>query len=241
MGLIAAKNLLRLGCDVLLLGRKRAKIEAIAKSLGEDVRFDTMENLHKYLNRYRLLFSATSAKETIIDSSMIESDTLDRVWFDMAIPRDIEEMPNLKKLQLFRIDDLKSISKDNYALKQEQAIRAIEIVEVYKDEFYRWLRALSIEPVIKDIRLQAKSAIEKELERAIQKKFVPKEYEANMQKMAEQMFNRFLHDATHNLRQCSSEITSTKRVDAIKEIFEIVIDDRNAKKYKKEHHTKGYK
>jgi glutamyl-tRNA reductase len=172
---------------------------------------------------------------------MIESDSLDRVWFDMAIPRDIEEMSNLKKLQLFRIDDLKNISKENYALKQEQAIRAVEIVEVYKDEFYKWLRALSIEPVIKDMRLQAKSAIDKELERAIQKKFVPKEYKANMQKMAEQMFNRFLHDATQNLRQCSSEITSTKRVDAIKEIFEIVIDDRNAKKYKKEHHVKGYK
>ena len=136
---------------------------------------------------------------------------------------------------------LKNISKENYALKQEQAIRAIEIVEVYKDEFYKWLRALSIEPLIKDMRLQAKSAIDKELKRAIQKKFVPREYEANMQKMAEQMFNRFLHDATQNLRQCSSEITSTKRVDAIKEIFEIVIDDRNAKKYKKEHHVKGYK
>jgi glutamyl-tRNA reductase len=241
MGLIAAKNLLRLGCDVLLLGRNRDKIETIAKSLGEDVRFDTMDNLHKHLNRYRLLFSATSAKETIIQPSMIESDSLDRVWFDMAIPRDIEEMSNLKKLQLFRIDDLKNISKENYALKQEQAIRAVEIVEVYKDEFYKWLRALSIEPVIKDMRLQAKSAIDKELERAIQKKFVPKEYESNMQKMAEQMFNRFLHDATQNLRQCSSEITSTKRVDAIKEIFEIVIDDRNAKKYKKEHHVKGYK
>ena len=241
MGLIAAKNLLRLDCDVLLLGRNRDKIEAIAKSLGENVRFDTMENLHKHLNRYRLLFSATSAKETIIKPLMIESDSLDRVWFDMAIPRDIEAMPNLKKLQLFRIDDLKNISKENYALKQEQAIRAIEIVEVYKDEFYKWLRALSIEPVIKDMRLQAKNAIDKELERAIQKKFVPKEYEENMQKMAEQMFKRFLHDATQNLRQCSSEITSTKRVDAIKEIFDIVIDDRNAKKYKKEHHAKGYK
>jgi len=241
MGLIAAKNLLRLDCDVLLLGRDRDKIASIANSLGENVRFDTMETLHKHLNRYRLLFSATSAQDTILKPFMIESDNLDRVWFDMGIPRDIEDMPKLKKLQLFRIDDLKNISKENYALKQEQAIRALEIVERYKDEFYKWLRALSIEPVIKDMRIQAKQAIDKELERAIKKKFLPKEYEANMQKMAEQMFNRFLHDATQNLRQCSSEITSTKRVDAIKEIFEIVIDDREAKKYKKEHHIKGYK
>ncbi len=240
MGIIAIKNLLRLGCDVVILGRNRDKLEIIAKDLGDDVRIDTMDNLHKYLNRYRLLFSATSAKNTIINLSMIESDNIDRVWFDMAIPRDIDEMSNLTKLQLFRIDDLKIISKENYALKQEQAIRAKEIVEIYRDDFYRWLRALSIEPVIKDMRLQAQSAIDKELNRAINKKFVPKEYRENIQKMAEQMFNRFLHDATQNLRQCSSEITSTKRVDAITEIFNIVVDEKDAKRYKKEHHIKGY-
>jgi len=240
MGMIAAKNLLRLDCDVLLLGRNRDKLEEKAKELGDNVWIDTMDNLHKYLNRYRLLFSATSAKETIINPSMIENDNLDRVWFDMAIPRDIDEM-GIEKLKLFRIDDLKGISKDNYALKQEQANRAVEIVEKYKDEFYKWLRKLSIEPVIKDMRLQAKSAIDKELERAIKKKFVPKEYKENIEKMAEQMFKRFLHDATQNLRQCSSESNSTKRVDAIKDIFKITVDNVDPLKYKKEHHVKGYK
>jgi glutamyl-tRNA reductase len=239
MGIIAAKNLLRLDCDILLLGRDKSKLEKIAKQLDENVRVDTMDNLHKYLNRYRLLFSATSAKGTIITRSMIESDNLDRVWFDMAIPIDIEEM-NLEKLRLFRIDDLKAISKENHALKLEQANRAVVIVEKYRDEFYKWLRALSIEPVIKNIRLQAKNAIDKELNRAIKKKFIPKEYRDNIEKMAEQMFNRFLHDSTQNLRQCSSNTGSTKRVDAIKELFEIVTDEKNIKKYKNEHHVKGY-
>ena len=240
MGMIAAKNLLRLDCDVLLLGRNKEKLEEKAKELGENVWTDTMDNLHKYINRYRLLFSATSAKGIVIEASMVKNDNLDRVWFDMAIPRDIDDM-DLDKLQLFRIDDLKAISKENYALKEEQAIRAADIVEKYKNEFYKWLRKLSIEPVIKDIRLQAKSAIKKELDRAIKKKFVPKEYKDNLEKMAEQMFNRFLHDATQNLRQCSSESNSTKRVDAIKYIFKITTDDANASKYKKEHHVKGYK
>jgi len=226
MGIIAIKNLLRLGCDIVILGRDKDKLKAIAKDLGEDVRVDTMEHLHKYINKYRLIFSATSAKGLIIKPKMIESDNIDRVWFDMAIPRDIDDM-NLEKLQLFRIDDLKSISKENYALKQEQANRAIDIVDRYKVEFYKWLRALSIEPVIKNMRLQVKEAIEKELERATLKKFVPLEYRDNMQKMAEQMFNRFLHNATLNLRECSTKSNSAKRVDAIKEIFEIETNDKN--------------
>jgi len=240
MGLIAVKNLLRLGCDIVILGREKGKVEAIAKGLGENVRADSMENLHKYLNRYRLLFSATSSKDTIIKPNMIENQELDRVWFDMAIPRDIDAK-GIEKVQLFRIDDLKSISKENYALKEEQAGRAIDIVERYKDDFYIWLRKLSIEPVIRDMRLQVKDAIDKELTRAIDKKFVPKEYRENMEKMAEQMFNRFLHDATQNLRQCSADISAGKRIEVVKEIFDIATNDRNAKKYKNEHHVKGYK
>jgi len=229
MGTIAIKNLLRLGCDIVLLGRDRDKIKTIAKELGSDVRYDTMENLHKYINKYRLLFCATSSKDTIIKPHMIENDNIDRVWFDMAIPRDIDDMP-LKKLQLFRIDDLKSISKENYALKQEQANRAINIVHKYKDDFYKWLKVLSIEPVIKGMRLQVKDIIESELDRAIKKGFVPAEYRDNMRKMAEQMFNKFLHKATKNLRNSSSEIDSSKRVETIKEIFEIETSKKNRKK-----------
>jgi len=228
MGLIAIKNLLRLGCDVIILGRDRDKVKSIAKELGDDVRSDTMEHLHKYLNRYRLLFSATSSQDIIITPEMIESDNIDRVWFDMAIPRDIGDM-NLEKLQLFRIDDLKGISKENYALKQEQANRAMDIVQKYKDDFYKWLKTLSIEPVIKEMRLQVKDAIEKELNRAIKKKFVPAEYRENMQKMAEQMFNRFLHNPTQNIRDCSSDSSSDKRVEVIKKIFDIKSDNKGNK------------
>ncbi|CAA6801144.1 MAG: Glutamyl-tRNA reductase (EC [uncultured Sulfurovum sp.] len=220
MGKIAAKNLLRLGCDVLLLGRDLEKTQKIAEELGENVKADTVEKLVKYVNRYRLLFSATSAQEPIIEPRMIENANFDRVWFDMAIPKDIGEI-NLEKLKLFRIDDLKSISNENYALKQEQAIRAKEIVLDYKDEFYIWLKKFSIEPVIRDMRLQVQASIEKELERAIAKKFVPAEYKDNMNKMAEQMFKDFLHNPTKNLRKSSTETENSDKVEIIAEIFNI--------------------
>jgi len=240
MGVIAAKHLLRLGCDVLLIGRNLEKTEKVAIELGENAKADTIENLPKYINRYRLVFSATSSKEPVILPRMIENADLDRVWFDMAIPKDIDDM-GLDKLKLFRIDDLKSISNENYALKQEQAIKAKEIVLRFKEEYYAWLKALSIEPVIKGMRLQAHDAIVKELARAINKKFVPKEYEANMKKMAEQMFNRFLHDATQKLRQSSTDTDGPCKIGAISKIFGVDTNDVNDKDYKEnEHHVKGY-
>ncbi len=239
MGVLAAKHLLRVGCDVVLIGRDLEKVQAVADSLGENVRADTMDTLPKYINRYRLLFSATSAKEPVITRDMIENETLPRHWFDMAIPRDIEDM-DLDKLQLFRIDDLRSISNDNHALREEQAVRAAEIVSQYKEEFYAWLRALSIEPVIKQMREHVAEAIDKEMQRAIKKGFVPVEYEANMRKMAEQMFKRFLHDPTQNLRHSSTQKKNVNCIEAVKKMFNIDTENIDFKQYKNDHHTKGY-
>jgi len=239
MGVLAAKHLLRVGCDVVLIGRDLEKVQAVADSLGENVKADTMDALPKYINRYRLLFSATTAKEPVITKDLIDNETLPRHWFDMAIPRDIEDM-DLEKLKLFRIDDLRNISNDNHALREEQAVRAAEIVGQYKEEFYTWLRALSIEPVIKQMREHVSEAIDKEMHRAIQKGFVPQEYEDNMRKMAEQMFNRFLHDPTQNLRHSSVEKKNANCIEAVKKMFNIDTENIDFKQYKNDHHTKGY-
>ena len=239
MGVLAAKHLLRVGCDVVLIGRDLEKVQRVADNLGENVKADTMDNLPKYINRYRLLFSATSSSDPVITQEMIENETLPRHWFDMAIPRDIADI-DLPKLELFRIDDLRSISSENHAMRQEQAIRATEIVKRYTDEFYTWLRALSIEPVIKQMREHVSEAIEKEMARALKKGFVPKEYEKNMRKMAEQMFNRFLHDPTQNLRASSTEKKNANCIEAVKKIFNIDTEHVDLKQYKNDHHSKGY-
>jgi glutamyl-tRNA reductase len=239
MGKLAAKHLLRSGCDVVLIGRDLKKIEQIAEELGENVKVDMIENLPKYINRYRLLFSATSSTIPIITKDMVENRDLKRLWFDMAIPRDIEDM-EIDKLQIFRIDDLKDISATNHALRQEQALKASEIVDRYRDDFYQWLRALSVEPVIKDMRLQVANVIDIELDRAIKKGFVPKEYEANIKKMSEQMFNRYLHKPTVRMRQSSREKEGAGGIESLKKIFDIDTENINYKQYKKDHH-KGYR
>jgi glutamyl-tRNA reductase len=169
---------------------------------------------------------------------MIENETLHRIWFDMAIPRDIDDI-ELDKLTIYRIDDLRSISNDNHALREEQAIKANEIVQRYKDEFYEWLQVLSIEPVIKRMRLEIDGLIQESLNSAIKKGFVPSEYEANMKKMAQNMFNKFLHTPTKNLRASSSQKQNASCIEEFKKIFEIDTDTLDMKKYKTKHHHKG--
>jgi glutamyl-tRNA reductase len=231
MGCLAAKHLLRSGADVLLISRTKEHAETLAEELGENVRVGSLERLGDYINRYRLLFSATSSPEPIITPEMVEAKDLNRIWFDMAIPRDIAEISEAD-IRLFRIDDLQTISQNNHAMRQEQALRASEIVERYVEDFFRWLQALSVEPVIRQMRLEIEEVIEGELARALRKGFIPAESAENVRHLVAQSFDKYLHKPTKNLRRISKESEGTQALEAIKKIFEIDTSHVDPKQYK---------
>ena len=232
MGKLAAKHLLRSGADVVLISRNKEHAKELASELGENVRVASFEDIPKYINRYRLLFSATASPEPIIRASMVEEKDIQRVWFDMAIPRDIEDI-NDDKIEIYRIDDLQSISKNNHALRQEQALRAFEIVQRYKDEFFIWLRALSVEPVIKQMRLDIDNVIDIEINRALKKGYIPNEYKDNIKYLLKQTFDKYLHQPTKNMREISRNSDGGSKIEAVREIFGIDINNIDVQRYKK--------
>jgi len=232
MGKLAAKHLLRAGADVLLVSRDKAKAQALANELGENVKAGSIDKLKTYINKYRLLFSATSSKEPIITKEMVEEKSIQRLWFDMAIPRDIDENIKFDNIKIYYIDDLQNISKQNHALRKEQALIAHEIVKKYKEDFLNWLQALSVEPVIKQMRLDIKNLVKQEVERNIKKGHIPKEYQENIEYMANQIFDKYLHLPTKKMRELSKQSDGQKFISAIKTIFNIDTNDIDPKKYK---------
>jgi len=232
MGRLAAKHLLRADADVLLLSRTTSHAQKLADELGsENVKVVEMERLYRLINRYRLLFTATSAPEPIITNSMVAYNEADRLWFDMAIPRDIEEMEE-ENIRIYRIDDLQEISKSNHAMREEQALQASEVVERYTREFYRWLQALTIEPLIKGMRLSINEVIEGEVARSVKKGYLPEQFSENAKRMITQVFDKYLHVPTRNLRAMAKENDGQAAVNAFKQVFEINTDDSNPAQYK---------
>ena len=234
MGKLAAKHLLRAGADVLLVSRTQENAQKLADELGENVKVGKYENLSSYINKYRLLFTATRSKEPIITSNMVEDKPINRLWFDMAIPRDIDNSIKQENLKIFFIDDLQEISKNNHALRKEQALIATDIVKKYKKDFLKWLQALAVEPVIKNMRLSIEEIVKQEVQRVIKKGFLPKEYEKNLEYMGMQLFDKYLHNPTKKLRELSKESEGTVAINAFKEVFDINTDSVDPIKYKKE-------
>ena len=219
MGRLAAKHLNAKGCNVILVGRDLKKTAQIAMEISPDIKVEHISNLTQLVNSYKLLFSATSSSDPIITDSIVEKRDFRRLWFDMALPRDIEV--SVEGVEVVAIDDLKQIVEKNMALREEQAKRAYKIVGHYVNEFFRWLQSLEIEPIIKEIRSRAKDAALTELERAIKKGFVKKEDRKVLEKLLHNAFNRFLHDPTKKLKAIADEPQADTIVEAIKYIYDI--------------------
>ncbi|WP_345993847.1 glutamyl-tRNA reductase [Sulfurimonas sp. HSL-1716] len=235
MSEITAKHLASNGVEVYIVNRTRESAEDLAVECGAKVK--DFSELSDLVNQFEILFTATSSKEPIITDAIIKNCDFERFWFDMALPRDIS-FSHGENINLFVIDDLKSIVNENMTIREDEAKRSYAIIGRQTMQFYEWLRSLSVEPIIKEIYNHAHKAAQEETNRVISNGYIPKEYEKEILKMNEQVLKRFLHDITHKIRQVSGEANADTMIESIKFLL------RNEKsslldKYKCEYTIKG--
>ncbi|MDQ7045812.1 MAG: glutamyl-tRNA reductase [Sulfurimonas sp.] len=203
MSEITAKHLISAGCDVSVMNRTKHKAEKFALSYG--VKQIDYEELPSAINKFNIIFTATSAPEPILKYSMVKLCNFERYWFDLALPRDIESFTR-GDIQLFVIDDLKLIVDENLGFREKAARTAQGIIGREIVTFFESLASLDIEPVIKEIYKKAYTSAREETARVMKKGFIPREYEDEARKMCEQTLKRFLHEMTLSMRN-SSDMT----------------------------------
>jgi glutamyl-tRNA reductase len=222
MSEITAKHLVSNGADVYIMNRTKEKAFALANNCCAKVLdFDQLANV---INDFEILFTATSSPVPIITDEIIKPCDFDRYWFDLAIPRDIVYHKG-ERINLYQIDDLKTIVCENKGLREEEAKKAHAIIGRSTVAFFEWLDTLNIEPMIKEIYEKAFEAAKIESDRVIKNGYIPKEYEAQVHKMGEQVMKRFLHDMTSKMRNVSADSKS----DMITGALQFLIKDDNAK------------
>lgn len=235
MATLAAKNLVGCGVNTFILSRNFEKAKNLADSLGVLAKAENLIKLQEYINRYRMIFSATSASSPIITDEMIEEKDFDRYFFDIAVPRDIEVTKN-GNIHVYAVDDLQEIVLKNMALREEQAQKAYKIVREETIEFFKWLQTLAVEPLIKEVRLIADNCAKSEIKKAIKKGYVKDCDEEEIRKLVHQVFNAFLHKPTKNLRDISELPEGDTMAQAVQYIFDINEDhSKNINHYKCEY------
>ncbi len=222
MAELAAKHLANAGVNLIIINRSLQKAKELAERIEGDVNIEVQpfSDLKKFINRYRLLFSATGAPHTVITKDMVERVDFERHWFDIAVPRDIEDC-DCENVNIYAVDDLEDIVNKNKAIREEQAKRAYSIVGKATRDFYKWLQTLAVDPMIKEIRKKAKECYLKELERAIKKGYLPNEYRKQVEKILQQSFNTFLHEPTINLKKIADNPKADTIVQSMQYLFSL--------------------
>ncbi len=233
MSELACRHLLKYGFDVLICSRNIKKARILAHSIisdgnGEEYTHDQIEirpyeELEELLNSMVLMVTATAAPYPIIKQQMIKPYDFTRHWFDIALPRDIEDM-DIEGVNIYSVDDLQCIVDETMELRASQAKEAYSIVGKMTTEFFSWLNTLSVEPVIKDIRLKSESIIEKKVAMALKKHFIKQEDEANIKKLCQSVMAEFLHLPTVRLKELSRSVQGDEVLEHTKDIFAITTD-----------------
>ncbi len=213
MSVITCKHLSAQGVEVTMMNRTYSKAEEIARECNAKVR--SYDELDDAVNEYPLLFTSTGSIVPIIDESMIKTCSFNRYWFDMAVPRDIECESGSFGIDVYRIDDLKEIVSTNIALREDEARTSFVVIGRQSAAFFEWLKALSIEPLIKTMYESAYACALAETKRVIGKGFIPKEHEAAVQKAAEQALKRFLHPFAQQMRDVSDPLRADALIGAM--------------------------
>lgn len=218
MSELTIKHLLSSGFEVVLVSRNIKKAKLLADTFEKPIDVQPYENIDRLLNELPILISATSAPYPIIKQNMVQECSFNRYWFDIAVPRDIDEIKS-PNLQIFAVDDLQDIVNENMSLRAQKAKEAYLIVNKLSTEFFDWLKSLEIEPVVKNLYLKANDVIEKRVALAIAKGFVDGSNEENIKKLCQSVLNEFLHVPTTQLKDIAKKSECDVVLGSIQSVF----------------------
>lgn len=161
MSELTVKHLISSGFDVTIISRDMKKAQNLATTFEVHVNVEPYSELSNLLAKTPVMITATSAPYPIITKDNAPSSNINRYWFDIAVPRDIDENISLSNLEVYSVDDLQDIVNENMSLRAEQAKTAYGIVSRMSLEFFEWLKSLEIEPIVKNLYVKGNDIIDK--------------------------------------------------------------------------------
>ncbi|EDM24018.1 glutamyl-tRNA reductase [Caminibacter mediatlanticus TB-2] len=217
---IVCKNLIKEGVNIILVNRTVENAFSLKEELGDEVNIDvhSLDSLPKLINNYRLLFTATASNEPIIKKEFIKETKFKRLWFDLAIPNDIEDISCIN-IKIIKVDDLKEISEKNLKKRENELKNANRIIKKCVEEYKKYLNSVSVEPTIKFLQDKAHECAKRALKNAVKKHYIPAELEEEVEKVLHNAFKRFLHHPNMTLRKMSDSPEVDLFISVIKRLF----------------------
>lgn len=194
------------------------------------VQFDgyaiALTELANHLPEADIVVSSTASPLPVLGKGVVERALKKRrhrpvFMVDIAVPRDIEpEVGQLSDVYLYTVDDLQGVVDEGMRSRQQASEQAMEIVDLYTEDFMAWMRSLDAVSLIQDYRARAERTRDAMVERAKRQLAAGKPADEVLCQLAHTLTNKLLHNPSVRLRRAGREGQSDL-LQAANELFQL--------------------
>ncbi len=212
--------------QIVIANRTRERAVEVAGRFGASG--CGLDELRDELTCADVVVSATSSESPVLTTEAVRHALAGRedtplVVVDLAVPADVErEVGGVAGVRLFDVDDLRAGLDDAMTSRLREVPQVESIVDEEVAEFGRRYRELEVEPLLAELRRQAESIRERELERALDDlgDLDPAVVE-RMDHLTRALVKKLLHDPTVRLRERAGAGDADDVADTVRELFGI--------------------
>ena len=227
MAELAVEHLLRNRSGHIFVANRTFErgVELASAYKGTAIRF---EEISDYLRQVDIIISSTGAKGFILQKPQVKAVMRGRrnrpiFFIDIAVPRDIDPTINtLSNAYVYDIDDLKDVVEENIEDRNREAIKADRIIDEAVINFRQWFQGLGVVPTIKALRSKIQSVAQDEVQKTLQQmNHLSTEDQAAIERMAESLINKILHEPTRYLKSNGCQKDRATSLDITRKLFGI--------------------
>jgi glutamyl-tRNA reductase len=231
MSTLAARKLQSLGVrQITVANRTLVRSQKLADEIGGVAL--PLAQVPATLANYAVVFTATSAPHQILSREMVAHAVAARkrplCIVDLALPRDVDpSVTSLTGVQLIDLDGLKSIAERNLAQRGAEMSKIQPMIAAEVDEFWNWLRSLSVTPIIAALHARAEQIRQSELADHLGrlKNLSPQEKRV-IETMTASIIGRLLREPTLRLKARAHEGDGLLYAATLRDLFDL--DDHHA-------------
>ena len=226
MARLAAVHMRAAGADkILVVNRSAERGQALADAV--EGRYLGWDHLDTALIEADVVIASTGAREPVIVPRMMRKIMRRRrgapmFMVDIAVPRDVHpRVGRLDSVYVYDVDDLQKILAQNLEARGAEAEAAGAVLEEEITAFLHWERARSLNPVIRELREHARSIMEHEVHKTLNRlgeDLDPHQREA-VAAMGHAITQKLLHRPLKALRESAIEAEGDDLSGALRTLF----------------------
>jgi glutamyl-tRNA reductase len=211
---------------IAVANRTEARAREVASRFGASAY--GLDQLGSALAEVDVVVAATSSETPIVTEALVSAAMAGRarrplVLVDLAVPADVERDAGATAgVRLFDVDDLRVGLDEAMGARLREVPRVEAIVDEEVESFGRRYRELEIEPVLAELRRQAESTREREVERVLRELGdVDPAVAERVELLSRTLVKRLLHDPTVRARERAGAGDAEEVADAVRDLFGI--------------------